>query len=233
MWQLAARRHAIIAWRDDYRLRAAVLMNAAAVKALAGLEAHLAEVDTIDALRAPNAFAARYLQPELAAFIRHDLATLLEEAAGALVAIDTGFSEVADTLRCKAPGTTLVLATAEAETPADGVPERSAGNWFTSKIPSFSVPTLTLPKVVRETLASGAAIAEQIHHSAQDVIASATMHARETTGLHDRLRTAARLEIHRHWLGPDAETDLPLLHQLDARFDLLAEHARSHAEGSL
>ncbi len=230
MWQLAARRHAIIEWRDDYRLQAAVLVNAAAVKALAGLEAHLAEVDTIDALRAPDAFAQRYLQPELAAFMQEDLAALLDESAGALVAIDPGFSEVADTLRSNRPGTTLVLATAEAS--ADGAPERSAGNWFTSKIPPFSVPTLTLPRMVRETLASGAALAEQIHHSAQDVIASATTHARETTGLHDRLRTAARLEVRRHWLGPDAETDPPLLQQLDARFDMVADQARTHAEGS-
>jgi len=87
--------------------------------------------------------------------------------------------------------------------------------------------------MVRETLASGAAIAEQIHHSAQDVIASATTHARETTGLHDRLRAAARLEIRRHWLGPDAQTDPPLLQQLDARFDMVADQARTHAEGSL
>lgn len=231
MWQLAAKRHAIIAWRDDYRLQAAVLVNAAALKALAGLEALLAGVDTIDALRAPDAFAARYLQPELATFIREDLAALLNEAASALVAIDPGFSEVADTLRGKPPGTALVLATAEAS--ANGTPERSAGNWFTNKIPSFSVPTLTLPKMVRETLASGAAIAEQIHHSAQDVIASATTHARETTGLHDRLRTAARLEIRRHWLGQDAETDPPLLQQLDARFDMVADQARNYAEGSL
>lgn len=231
MWQLAAKRHAIIAWRDDYRLRAAILVNTAALKALAALEAHLATADTIDALRAPDAFAARYLQPELAAFIREDLAALLNEAANALVAIAPGFSEVADTLRGKPSGTALVLATAEAS--ADGTPERSAGNWFTNKIPSFSVPTLTLPKVVRETLASGAAIAEQIHHSAQDVIASATTHARETTGLHDRLRAAARLEIRRHWLGPDAETDPPLLQQLDARFDMVADQARTHAEGLL
>lgn len=144
MWQLAAKRHAIIAWRDDYRLQAAVLVNAAALKALAGLEAHLAAADTIDALRAPEAFATRFLQPELAAFIREDLAALLNEAASALVAIDPGFSEVADTLRGKPPGTALVLATAEAS--ADGTPERSAGNWFTNKIPSFSVPALTLPK---------------------------------------------------------------------------------------
>lgn len=231
MWQLAAKRHAIIEWRDEYRLQAAVLVNAAAVKALVGLEAHLAEVGTIDALRAPDAFAARYLQPELAAFMREDLAALLGEAADALVAIDPGFSEAAETLRGKRPGTALVLATAVAS--AEGTPERSAGNWFASKIPSFSVPTLTLPKMVRDTFASGAAIAEQIHHSAQDVITSATTHARETTGLHDRLRTAARLEIRQHWLGPDAETDPPLLQQLDARFDLLAEHARTHAEGSL
>ncbi len=231
MWQLAAKRHGVIAWRDDYRLQAAVLINAAALKALAGLEALLAGVDTIDALRAPDAFAARYLQPELATFIREDLAALLNEAASALVAIDPDFSEVADTLRGKPPGTALVLATAEAS--ANGTPERSAGNWFTSKIPLFSVPTLTLPKMVRETLASGAAIAEQIHHSAQDVIASATTHARETTGLHDRLRAAAHLEIRRHWLGPDAEIDPPLLQQLDARFDMVADQARTHAEGLL
>jgi hypothetical protein len=231
MWQLAAKRHAIIAWRDDYRLQAAVLVNTAALKTLAGLEAHLASADTIDALRAPDAFAARYLQPELAAFMREDLAALLNKAASALVAIDPGFSEVADSLRGKPPGTALVVATAEAST--NGTPERSASNWFTSKIPSFSVPTLTLPKMVRETLATGAAIAEQIHHSAQDVIAGATTHARETTGLHDRLRTAARLEVRRHWLGPDAETDPPLLQQLDARFDRVADQARTHAEGSL
>jgi len=230
MWQLAARRHAIIAWRDDYRLQAAVLVNTAALKALAGLETHLAAADTIDALRAPDAFAARYLQPELAAFIREDLAALLKEAASALVAIDPGFSEVADSLKGKPPGTALVSA---AVASAAGTPERSAGNWFTNKIPSFSVPTLTLPKMVRETLASGAAIAEQIHHSAQDVIASATTHARETTGLHDRLRTAARLEVRRHWLGQDAETDPPLLQQLDAQFDMVADQARTHAEGSL
>lgn len=233
MWQLAAKRHAIIAWRDDYRLQAAVLVNAAALKTLAGLEAHLASADAIDVLRAPDAFAARYLQPELAAFMREDLAALLNEAASALVAIDSGFSEVADSLRGKPPGTALVLAAAGAEASAAEMPERSAGNWFTNKIPSFSVPTLTLPKMVRETLASGAAIAEQIHHSAQDVIANATTHARETTGLHDRLRTAARVEIRRHWLGPDAETDPPLLQQLDARFDMVADQARTHAEGSL
>ena len=178
-----------------------------------------------------HAFAARYPQPELAAFIRRDLATLLEEAAGALVAINPGFSEVADTLRGKPPGTALVLAAAQS--PVAGTPERSAGNWFTSKIPSFSVPTLTLPKMVRETLASGAALVEQIHHSAQDVIASATAHARETTGLHDRLRTAARVEIRRHCLGPDAETNPPILQQLDARFDMVADQARTPAEGSL
>lgn len=231
MWQLAAKRHAIIAWRDDYRLRAAVLVNTAALKALAGLEAHLATADTIDALRAPDAFAARYLQPELAAFIREDLAALLNEAASALVAIDPGFSEVANALRGKPPCTALVLAAAEAS--ADGKPERSAGNWFTSKIPSLSVPTLALPKMVQETLARGAALAEQFHHSAQDVITNATTHARETTGLHDRLRTAARLEVRRHWLGPDAESDPPLLQQLDARFDMVADQARTHAEGSL
>lgn len=231
MWQLAAKRHAIIEWRDDYRLQAAVLVNAAAVKALAGIEAKLAAVATIDALRAPDAFAQRYLQSELAAFMREDMATLLDVSAGALVAIDPGFSEVADSLRGKPPGTALVSATAEAS--ADGTPKRSAGNWFTSKIPSFSVPTLTLPKMIRETLASGAAMAEQIHHSAQDVIAGATTHARETTGLHDRLRDAARLDIRRHWLGPDAESDPPLLQQLDARFDMVADQARTHAEGSL
>jgi hypothetical protein len=44
-------RHAIIAWRDDYRLQAAVLVNAAALKALTGLEAHLPAADTIDALQ--------------------------------------------------------------------------------------------------------------------------------------------------------------------------------------
>jgi len=231
MWQLAASRHAIIVWRDDYRLRTAVLVNAAAVNALAGLEAQLAAVDTIDALRAPDAFAARYLQPKLAAFMREDLAVLLDESAGALVAIDPGFSEVADTLRGKPPGTALVSATAEAS--ADGTSERSAGNWFTSKIPSFSAPTLTLPKMVRETLASGAAMVEQIHHSAQDVIASATTHARETTGLHDRLRAAARSEVRRHWLGPETETDPPLLQQLDARFDMVADKARAHAEGTI
>ncbi len=231
MWQLAARRHAIIEWRDHYRFEAAVLVNAAAVKALAGLEAHLAEVGMIDALRAPDAFAARYLQPELAALIRQDLATLLDEAAGALVVIDPGFAEVAGTLRGNAPGTALVLATAEAS--AEGLPERSASNWFASKIPSFSVPTLTLPKMVRETLASGAAIAEQIHHSAQDVITSATTHARETTGLHDRLRAAAQSEICRRWLGLDTENDPPILQQLDARFDMVAGQARTHAEGSL
>jgi hypothetical protein len=230
MWQLAAKRHAIIAWRDDYRLRAAVLVNTAALKALAGLEAHLATADTIDALRAPDAFAARYLQPELAAFIREDLAALLNEAASALVAIDPGFSEVANTLASKPPGTALVLAAAEAS--ADGTPERSAGNWFTSKIPSLSIPTLALPKMVQETLARGAALAEQFHHSAQDVIASATTHARETTGLHDRLRAAARLEIGRHWLGQGVDTDPPLLQQLDARFDMVADQARTHAEGS-
>ncbi len=231
MWQLAAKRHSIIAWRDEYRLQAAVLVNAAALNALAGLEALLAGVDTIDALRAPDAFAARYLQPELAAFMRQDLAALLNEGASALVAIDPGFSEVADTLRGKPPGTALALAAAEAS--ADGAPERSAGNWFTNKIPSFSVPTLTLLKMLRETLATGAALAEQFHHSAQDVITNATTHARETTGLHDRLRTAARSEIRRHWLGPDAETDPPLLQQLDTRFDMVADQARTHAEGSL
>lgn len=231
MWQLAAKRHAIIAWRDDYRLRAAILINTAALKALAALEAHLASADTIDALRAPDAFAARYLQPELAAFIREDLAALLNEAASALVAIDPGFSEVANTLGGKPPGTALVLAAAAAS--ADVTPERSAGDWFTSKIPSLSVPTLALPKMVQETLARGAALAEQFHHSAQDVITNATTHARETTGLHDRLRTAARLEVRRHWLGPDSETDPPLLQQLDARFDMVADQARTHAEGLL
>jgi hypothetical protein len=231
MWQLAEKRHAIIEWRDDYRLRAAVLVNAAAVKALAGLEAHLVVVDTIDALRAPDAFAARYLQPELAAFMQEDLASLLDTAAGALVAIDPCFSGVANTLRGKPPGTASVSATAE--TFKATAPEPASGRWFARKFPSPSVPTLALPKMIREILASAAALAEQFQHSAHEVLANATAHARETTGLHDRLRTAAQSEIRRRWLGPETETDPPLLQQLDARFDLLAEQARTHAEGSL
>ncbi|WP_158637980.1 hypothetical protein [Sphingomonas ginsenosidivorax] len=107
MWELAATRYAIMAWRDDYWLKAAVLVNAA--EALAEIESNLAETDMIGALRTPGAFAKRHLAPKRDAFIRGDLSALLNNAPDALEAINPILAALAQLLRGKQQASALAV----------------------------------------------------------------------------------------------------------------------------
>ena len=201
-----------------HRLRAAALVNDAAIGALAAFERHIPEVDALDAWRAPAVVAERYLTPFLVEYLDTQVAALMEDARASLVRIDERFASLSANVPKR-------LAPVGSENPANSERDRASAR------PSPTAPSARVPAALAGVFAGGATWLEQATQAAQELTTATAIRAREWIGVHTGLREAAQAEVQRHWIGPVDGADRPYLAEIDAAIDILADQARTLLDG--
>jgi hypothetical protein len=212
-WHDAIARRAINDWRDVYQLRAAALVNDAAVAALATFEQHIPEYGGLEAWRRPGSVAADYVRPILRAHLVEAASLLIDDALNALIRIDPRFGSLA------AQGSELDLPDLPKRV-VTPVPDRPA-------IEEPVAPPAALPTLLHDVFARGVAFAERATQATHELANAMVTQTRELIGVHTLLRNAAREEVRHYWIGPMTGDGRTYLAELDAVFDTLADRARA------
>ena len=217
-WQDAIARRAIDDWRDVYQLRAAALVNDAAVAALAAFEQHIPEHDGLEAWRMPDTVAADYVRPLLAQHLAEAVAALIDDALAALTRIDPRFSSLS------AQRSEPIVPNSPKRFPPSA-PDRPATR------PSPIAPPAAVPTLLHGMFARGVAFAERANQATHELANAMVTQTRELVGVHALLRDAARREVQHHWMGPVTGDGSPYLARFDAVIDTLADRARALLAG--
>ncbi|SEJ74468.1 hypothetical protein SAMN05518849_112140 [Sphingobium sp. AP50] len=227
-WQMAMRRQAVVAWRDEQIMTAYSLFSAKVQEARASFEQALVEHARLyDTVWDPTGFAEPRIDAQLRKILPKALADFVDDAATGLADIAPEFGELAKALRhshtlslphakqvelAAAPATAVLVPRPPLVSDQAALPDASDERW-------------TITKHMERLAGSAGQVVKrgaEIVQKQADVLADTLQ---DKAGLRERVRIAAQKRIASHWMS-EAGDPLPVLAQLIRIIDTTTETAR-------
>ncbi|MES2158410.1 MAG: hypothetical protein V4512_11450 [Pseudomonadota bacterium] len=227
-WQMAVRRQAVVAWRDEQIMTAYSLFSAKVQEARVSFEQSLVEHARLyDTVWDPTGFAEPRIDAHLHKVLPLALTDFVDDAATKLADIAPEFEGLAKALRrshtLSLPQAKQVELVATHVTTVHVAPPPLAND--RSSLPDAFDDRWTITKHVERLAGSAGQVVKrgaEIVQKQADVLADTLQ---DKAGLRERVRIAAQKRIASHWMS-DAGEPLPVLAQLIRIIDTTTETAR-------